>query len=133
MLAMLQPGRSTIAILALLLAMSAHPSAALLVCMSADGQASLEFAAPGTVRCADADCEGEAERPGEHSCRDIPVLSAGQVVVRSSPNGLALSAVLPALATAFVAPAPRTGIAPPVAPFATASSALRLRSVILTL
>jgi hypothetical protein len=125
--------RLIIAALILQLATSAAPSAALLLCMSDDGRASIEFAAPGTVRCADSDCEGDMARGDDHSCRDIPVLSAGQVIVRSSSAALAPPSVLPAVTTAFVTPALAIGCAAHTTHLVTPPAARALRSVILTL
>jgi hypothetical protein len=130
---MLRLRRSVIAALILQLATNAAPSAALLLCMSPDGRASIEFAAPGTVRCADADCEPDATGADEHSCRDIPVLSAGQATVRSSSAGLAPPSVLPAGAPRVIAPALPVGIARPATHLTVPPETRALRSVILTL
>lgn len=132
LVAMSLPRRAIVAVLVLLLASSATPSAALLLCMSADGHASIEFAAPGTVRCADTDCEEGAIGLDDHSCRDIPVLSVGQLTLRSSPEGVAQSAALPA-ANHALAPRPAKLAKGPVDLIGAPATARALRSVVLTL
>ena len=70
--------------LALQLATSASPSAALLLCLSNDGCASIEFAVPGSVHCDDRDCDPHIAASDDHSCRDIPVLSAAADLLNGS-------------------------------------------------
>lgn len=120
--------------LALQVASSASPAAAVILCLSEDGCATLEFAVPGSVRCDDRHCDDpHAASSDEHSCRDIPLLSAGQNLARGSsvPDQSApYAAVAPA-------PAPRLphagGDAPPVVTLAPTDPLQRLRSVVLTL
>jgi len=77
------PRRFILAALVISLTTSASPSGALLLCVSEDGHASIEFAAPGTVHCDEADCLRGVAQPEQHSCRDIPVLSAGEAMVKT--------------------------------------------------
>ena len=81
---MLQLRRLILAALVLHLTASASPSAAVLLCLSADGHTAIEFAAPGTVRCDDPDCQPGMASADEPSCRDIPVLSASEAVAKTS-------------------------------------------------
>ena len=69
----------------------------LVICVSADGRAALEFAVPGTGRCGDSACGGVLTEAADRSCRDIPVLSAGD----SLATGTAAS-IQPAVAAAVV-------------------------------
>ena len=81
-------GRLTIAAMVLHLTSSASPSTAILLCVSASGDTTIELAAPGTTRCCDRSCEPVAAQPGEHTCHDIPVLSAGDSVAKSADGSL---------------------------------------------
>ena len=62
------------------LAVSASPSPAFVLCVSADGCTAVEVAAPGTVHCYERQCDEQHRGTGieddAHSCRDVPLLSA---------------------------------------------------------
>jgi hypothetical protein len=118
--------------LALQIATSASPAAAVILCLSDDGCATIEFALPGTTRCDDRNCDDPHPGAADHSCRDIPVLSPAQQLARGASTtdqlctGLGIHPTLsPCATTPHVLPVVDSVIAP---------IALRqLRSVILTL
>ena len=85
---LLARGQVAIAAIALHLTTSASPSMAILVCVSDHGDTAIELAEPGTVRCCDRACEPVAARPDQHSCRDIPVLSAADAVATAAAASL---------------------------------------------
>jgi hypothetical protein len=86
------------------LASTVAPAADLVICVSADGRAALEFAAPGTVRCGDTECDEVLTDAADHSCRDIPVLSAGDDL--ATGPAVAPQPAVAATAVALPPPAP---------------------------
>jgi hypothetical protein len=131
--AMSHARRLTVAILATQLAFSATPAGVLLVCISADGRASIEVAAPGTTRCAEADCERAQLDAEGHCCHDIPVVLSAQALHKVS----AATLTPPLLSsTAMIAPAAQAllvGRAASVTSYGPPPTIAALRSVILTL
>jgi len=133
MIRMSLPRRIVLAALVISVTTSASPSGALLLCVSEDGHASIEFAAPGTVHCDEADCRRGLAQPEQHSCRDIPVLSAAAAMAKTS-TGLSDA---PSASCAVVAPLAATSPASAIPPSANRPApppaAHVLRSVVLTL
>ena len=128
-----QSRRLMVAILATQIAFSATPAGVLLVCVSADGRASIEVAAPGTTRCAESDCEHDVLDAEGHCCHDIPVVLSAQALHKAS-----VATVPPPLlwSNALIVPdghAPRVSAAPNLTSYGPPPAIGRLRSVILTL
>jgi hypothetical protein len=122
-----------IAVLVAQLALSATPAGALLVCVSVDGSASIEVAAPGTTRCAECDCEVGVIDDEGHCCHDIPVVLSAQALLKAPAAAAAVMLPLVALPIAPGLDALLVGRAP-IARVHGAPPGLRaLRSVILTL
>jgi hypothetical protein len=119
-------------LLALQIATSASPAAALIICLSNDGCAALEVALPGTTRCDDRTCNEPHAGAAEHSCRDIPVLSPAQQLARGTSTADQLCTgvgIRPALSARSTPPHAVAVVDPVIAPIALR----QLRSIVLTL
>jgi hypothetical protein len=127
------PRRWVLAVLTAQLALSATPAGALLVCVSADGRASVEVAAPGTTRCAECDCEVGVVDDEGHCCHDIPVVLNAQALLKAGAADIGPPL---ALAAAPIIAAERSlsiGRASSSIPMRPPPGMSALRSVVLTL